>query len=76
MEEHIVRLQELIWWLVVKLITQRFDLPAEHGDGTVEVDVECQNRFTFLVEKVNGEWKAACECLAGSDQSFLRLNEF
>ncbi|KAL7422388.1 hypothetical protein Q5752_003034 [Cryptotrichosporon argae] len=40
-------------------ITQRFELPAADGHGTVEVDVECQNRFTFLVEKVNGEWKTA-----------------
>ncbi|KAI5479014.1 hypothetical protein MNV49_004418 [Pseudohyphozyma bogoriensis] len=42
------------------VITQRFDFPALDGEGTVEVDVECQNRFVFFVVKTEtGEWK--CE---------------
>ncbi|GAA6033657.1 hypothetical protein JCM8097_004369 [Rhodosporidiobolus ruineniae] len=40
-------------------ITQRFESEAE-GGGTCEVDVECQNRFVFFVEKqANGDWKTA-----------------
>ncbi|KAF5388669.1 hypothetical protein D9757_004745 [Collybiopsis confluens] len=40
------------------IITQRFQIPCEQG-GKCEVDVECQTRFWFWVEKnESGEWKA------------------
>ncbi|GFZ45980.1 hypothetical protein JCM24511_03714 [Saitozyma sp. JCM 24511] len=42
------------------LITQRFKLPGGDRQGEVEVDVECQNRFTYLLEKdAKGDWKCA-----------------
>ncbi|GAA5880172.1 hypothetical protein JCM8547_006578 [Rhodosporidiobolus lusitaniae] len=45
--------------IVKTIITQRFESDAE-GGGKCEVDVECQNRFVFFVEKQeNGDWKAA-----------------
>ncbi|OXM75869.1 hypothetical protein C364_06419 [Cryptococcus neoformans Bt63] len=40
------------------VITQRFKLPAQNGNGEVEVDVECQNRFTYFLQKNSaGDWK-------------------
>jgi hypothetical protein len=44
-----------------QVITQRFVLPSADGTGTVEVDVECQNRFVNFLEKTNGEWKIHCK---------------
>jgi hypothetical protein len=47
-----------------QLITQRFKLPGADKQGEVEVDVECQNRFTYLLEKdPKGDWKCACELI-------------
>jgi len=44
-------------------ITQRFNFPAADGNGTVECDVVCQNRFVFLTLKdpETGDWKAECK---------------
>ena len=40
------------------IITQRFVAPCEKG-GECSVDVECQCRLCFFVEKnAKGEWKA------------------
>lgn len=43
----------------MQIITQRFKLPAQDGNGEVEVDVECNNRFVFFcLKNAEGEWKA------------------
>jgi hypothetical protein len=45
-----------------QLIAQRFKLPGGDMQGEVEVDVVCQNGFTYLLEKdAKGDWKCACE---------------
>lgn len=52
------------------VITQRFKLPAQDGNDEVEVDVECQNRFTYFLQKNSaGDWKI--NCMSPFDQSQL-----